>query len=76
MFKCKHCGRVTRPREPGHRVVLKTRRKVYENKVGYETKTSVGYEIVKEALFCGKCAKRHEKQQQEESWKSAPEISR
>ncbi len=59
MFKCDKCGEsFKRP----HRVILKTRTKVYEGvnprhstKNDYQNRYAQGWEIVKEANLCDKC---------------------
>jgi len=50
MFRCERCGQVSRSKEKCHKVVVETREKRYEN-------GGFGWEIVKEAVLCEKCAK-------------------
>ena len=57
MFKCKICGKVTRPGEKQTKKVIKTRKKEYCNMDKNEReKISKGIEIVQEINICEKCA--------------------
>lgn len=59
MYICDKCKSNSKPREAQCHLVVQTRKKSYQNKYktkkGYRTKTSEGWEIVKELNLCGDC---------------------
>jgi hypothetical protein len=62
MFKCQVSGRVSKSGEKPFKIVTKTRKKTYENKImrgeREHTITSEGWEIVEEKLVCEKVYNR------------------
>jgi hypothetical protein len=59
MYRCQVCGKPSKAGVKQHRVVTRTREKLYTNKIddGYKTeyKTSKGYETVSEICVCVAC---------------------
>lgn len=62
MFKCEMCNSISEPKTSPIKVVLETRKKVYENQVRGRNEfkpkiiISEGWEIVKEVNACKYCA--------------------
>lgn len=48
MFRCERCGRVSKPHDKQHRVVVEERAVTYKD-------GSSGHEIVRELRVCGEC---------------------
>ena len=62
MLKCEKCGRITEPNEKQHKKIVKTRERIYKNQDKYgNTKTSKGFEIVKEINICEECFEKENK---------------
>jgi len=56
MFRCKKCGKVSKPREKSVRVVVETRPKDYFTVIGgVQVLLGSGSEIVKEITVCKDC---------------------
>lgn len=76
-FKCEECKKTIW--RTMYRVVTKKRDKIYTNdKVKYvkgeksiQTKTSKGWEIVKEKQICGGCYEKSPQDQEKNSWKDS-----
>ncbi len=67
MYTCQHCNRTAPPRTPATRVVVKTRRRLYPEKMPIKVRRNgkvkimkrnagVGTEIVREIVVCPGCA--------------------
>jgi len=52
MFRCKECGKVSKPREKAYKKVLKTREVIYKLD---ENVSSKGTEIMEEIQVCQTC---------------------
>jgi hypothetical protein len=59
LYRCDKCNSISSIGDKENRVVVETRKKTYKNRIktrrGHRTKTSEGFETVREIKLCGDC---------------------